>query len=278
VNNQRNTRIEPSRSGVPPLCISPGSIRADERRSVEDDARACAEAGFAFVSLRPTVTRVLSEEGRSLADLPRLLADAGVACAELTGLTFRRDPAVVATALEQVLPVLEVCPGAWVLVNYFTRLHDESLARLGLIADQVEARGGRMAIEFAPESGVDSIGVARQVAEHLGPHRCRVMVDTWHFSRGPSTFEDLEALPRGLLAYVQISDGLPASGEDMLTESMHRTWPGEGDIDLACIVQTLKDKDYDGMVCVEVLSSELQQLPVDEFLRLAYESTVRIWQ
>ena len=47
-----------------------------------------------------------------------------------------------------------------------------------------------------------------------------------------------------------------------------RTWPGDGEFDLARFTQTLRRRGWDGLVSVEVLSDQLRDLPVATFARL----------
>ncbi len=50
----------------------------------------------------------------------------------------------------------------------------------------------------------------------------------------------------------------------MIRESLHRrALPGEGILELDRFATTLREKGYDGIVSVEVLSAELRELPVD---------------
>src|SRR5262245_29882182 len=126
------------------LGVGPRIVRRDEARSVEADVHAVASAGFGAVSLDSEVAASLAADGRTPADLPKILGDAGVVCDELMGVSFRRrgDPAVVDPQVEGLLPLVEHLPDAWVLLNPFTRITEASLARLDEIATRITSAGG----------------------------------------------------------------------------------------------------------------------------------------
>jgi sugar phosphate isomerase/epimerase len=111
-----------------------------------------------------------------------------------------------------------------------------------------------------------------------GPDRAGLLVDTWHFFSGDSTWEDLAEAPLEMIAHVQFDDALPRLSEDQMDETMNRrAMPGHGTFDLERFATTLLARGWSGLVSVEVLSRELARLPVAEFARLAYASSARYW-
>jgi sugar phosphate isomerase/epimerase len=105
------------------------------------------------------------------------------------------------------------------------------------------------------------------------------MVDTFHFSRGASTWEELDSLPLDALAYVQFDDALPPASDDVMHETMHRrTMPGEGELDLSRFAAALRRRGWSGTVSVEVLSEELRQLDVADFAGRAFATTAPYWE
>ena len=114
----------------------------------------------------------------------------------------------------------------YVLVLLMTGLRDESVASLSSVADVVTESGARLAFEFTPKSPVSSIDGALDLVERIGSDRMGVMIDTWHFFRGDSAWEQLEAIPLDHLAFVQFCDALPPMSDDILSETINRrTWP-----------------------------------------------------
>jgi sugar phosphate isomerase/epimerase len=106
-----------------------------------------------------------------------------------------------------------------------------------------------------------------------------VMIDTWHYFRGDSTWEDLETVPLDRIAYVQFDDAPEPASDDGMDETMNRrAMPGDGGFELERFASTLRGRGWQGLVSVEVLNRDLRQLPVDEFARRAYETTARYWR
>jgi sugar phosphate isomerase/epimerase len=138
--------------------------------------------------------------------------------------------------------------------------------------------GARMAVEFSPLGSVASIRDGLQVVAAAGTDRAGLLIDTWHFFSGDSTWEDLAEVPLELIGYVQFDDALPRISEDPMDETMNRrTMPGDGTFDLERFATTLLARGWSGLVSVEVLNRDLAKLPVAEFARLAYTSSARYW-
>ncbi len=69
-----------------------------------------------------------------------------------------------------------------------------------------------------------------------------LMIDSWHFSFGDSTWKDLASVPLEKVAYVQFADGLAPVSADLMRETMDRrvrarsrppqrlSWLGGGDV------------------------------------------------
>jgi len=56
-----------------------------------------------------------------------------------------------------------------------------------------------------------------------------------------------------------------------------RAMPGDGVFELHRFADTLRERGWNGVVSIEVLSRELNRLPLEEFARRAYESTRQYW-
>jgi hypothetical protein len=63
-----------------------------------------------------------------------------------------------------------------------------------------------------------------------------------------------------------------------MAETMERrVLPGQGIFALERFATTLLEREFQGVVSVEVLSRELRQLPLREFLDQAYDTTAALW-
>ena len=63
-----------------------------------------------------------------------------------------------------------------------------------------------------PIGELNSISAAVSVVDDVGYGRASLMIDTFHFSRGRSTWAELESFPLESLGYVQFDDALPPEG------------------------------------------------------------------
>jgi sugar phosphate isomerase/epimerase len=89
-----------------------------------------------------------------------------------------------------------------------------------------------------------------------------VLIDIWHHSFGPDSWEDLEAVPVDAIAYVELDDAPALAGTDLAAETLsRRVLPGEGIFELDRFERLLRDKAYRGMVSVEILSADWRGRP-----------------
>jgi len=144
----------------------------------------------------------------------------------------------------------------------------------------ISAAGASMAVEFSPLGPVSSIRLGLEVVEIARRRDPRVglLVDSWHFSVGDSTWEELATLALDDIAYVQFCDALAPESDSLARETMHRrAAPGRGVLDLDRFAATLRDRGWTGTVSVEVLSAELRNGTPGEAARLLYGATAPYW-
>jgi sugar phosphate isomerase/epimerase len=234
---------------------------------------AVAGAGFAGVSLG------LQQLAGDPAGAARLVDGHGLRCTDLIALTVTRDDEASLAQAEQMARAVDALGAPFVLTLIFTRVDDASIDRFARCADVVVRAGARLALEMPPVGELNRIGAALDVVRAVGAERAALMVDTFHFSRGRSTWDELESLPLDALAYVQFDDALPPVSDDVMHETMHRrALPGDGDLELGRFASTLLDRGWSGTVSVEVLSEELRKLDIATFARRAHETTAPYWE
>jgi sugar phosphate isomerase/epimerase len=134
-----------------------------------------------------------------------------------------------------------------------------------------------MAVEFSPLGPVEGIRDGLDVVEIAG-RGAGLLVDVWHFSVGPSTWQELEALSAEQIAYIQFSDGFPPQSTDLFAETMNRrTWPGAGAFELDRFVDTVRKTGFDGYASLELLNGDLRTAAWSELLGRAYGAMKRYW-
>jgi sugar phosphate isomerase/epimerase len=206
------------------------------------------------------------------------LADSGLRCHELLALVLTNDEQSTLDHARRLSKVAAAVQAQWVLTTFLTPLDRRSRPLIERCAAMFAEAGAGMAVEFSPLGPVTSISAALDVVEAAGADRAGVLIDSWHFFRGDSTWEQLESVPLDRIAYVQFDDALPSPSRSELAETMHyRLMPGDGAFELDRFASTLLDRGWSGVVSVEVLSAELRSLPVRDFAKLAYNSTARFW-
>jgi sugar phosphate isomerase/epimerase len=234
---------------------------------------AVSDAGFSAVSLSR------NQLGADLSAAAHLLATHGLRCSDVMSLQVsRQDEEVLAEAA--ALANAAAAVGAdHVLSLFWTRVSEESVDRFGRCADLILAAGARIVLEMPPVGELNSISAALAVVDGVGFSRASVLLDTFHFSRGRSTWDELGTFPLAALGYVQFNDALPAESDDVMHETMdRRAMPGEGELDLARFSRTLTERGWAGLVSVEVLSASLRQLDIGTFARRAYDTTAPYWR
>lgn len=230
---------------------------------------AASEAGFASIGIG---AELVDERSRTE------LSSRGQRCHELMALVVSNNAQATIASAEQLADKAASIGAPWVVTVFAAVLNNDTMTTIKRCAEMFAEVGARIAVEFSPLGSVTSIRDGLEVATALGTHRAGLLIDTWHFFSGNSTWEDLAHVPLDLLAYVQFADALPAISDDGMDETMNRrTMPGDGIFDLERFASTLLDRGWAGTVSVEVLSRDLAVLPVTDFARIAYESTSPYW-
>ncbi len=206
------------------------------------------------------------------------LAASGLRCHELLALVLSEDEESVLRQACQLAAAADVVRAQWILTTFLAPLGGRTAPLVKRCAAMFAEAGAGMAVEFSPLGAVTSLSAALEVAG-AAAGRAGVLIDTWHFFRGDSTWQQLTRVPLDQIAYVQFNDAPPPVSENGIRETMHRrVMPGDGTFELGRFAATLRDRGWTGVVSVEVLSAELRQLPVPDFARLAYERTAPYWR
>ncbi|HEV3163780.1 MAG TPA: sugar phosphate isomerase/epimerase [Isosphaeraceae bacterium] len=147
----------------------------------------------------------------------------------------------------------------------------ESLAEVAQVARSFNVR---LALEFQKGARFcTSLDTALALVSQAGTDGLGVCLDLFHYYTGPSKFEDLAYLTPENLAWVQICDlsGTPRE----LAGDADRILPGDGDFQLAPIVDHLARIGYDGYVSLEVLNPQLWPIPAEQVADLGYQAVRR---
>lgn len=206
------------------------------------------------------------------------LRGAGIRCHELLALVFTAERDQMLSAAASLAQRASEVNAAWILTVFQAGLDTSTASTLRACAQIFSEVGSKMAVEFSPLGPVGTIKDGLDVVEVVGSERSGLMIDSWHFCVGESTWEDLAAVPLDLIAYVQFADALAATSESLARETMHRrALPGEGTLELDRFSTILLERGWEGLVSIEVLNAELRELPVADFAHLAHDAARRFW-
>jgi len=268
--------------------IPPGPD-ADEGREwsrwdFEERVTKAAEVGFTGMSIwHAELEHVL--ESRTLEEMKEILDAKGMRGIELEFLNFwfldedderRQDEAETRSLFLEAAEVFDAdrlkvgnIPG--------TPADLETLASsFEALCAEAAAAGTDVGYEVIPfDPNVASLDDALQIVAE--PENGGLVLDAWHMETLGIDDEEIRALPASKILGAELNDGVRDS--DMPPEIQvvkQRTFPGEGDFDVRGFVEAVRDTGYDGYWSVEVLSEELQGLPMDELYERAYESALSV--
>jgi sugar phosphate isomerase/epimerase len=247
---------------------SPLVAEAHERVDIVRQIDATAEAGFSSIELDVFSLRAWRDNGGTLRDVVHRLADQGLSCYALAGLNVYDDHA---RSVAEVNDLAEMCAALdprWLLLRLAGSLEPglEFLRQhLGLFDPAVQ-----LGFEPSPFTVLRTIGDASAAVDAIGSGA--VIVDSWHFFATGADWDALAALPAERLAYVQLDDALEPSA-DLQHDTMHRrALPGEGNLDLARFTGALRDRGFNGVVSLEVLSDSWRRESIEAFTAAARRS------
>lgn len=135
-------------------------------------------------------------------------------------------------------------------------------------AQKAGARGLRLALEFQAGSAFgNNLQTAAALVAEVGSPHLGLCLDAMHFFTGPSKTEDLGLLTSENLFHVQLCD-LADTPRELASDSQ-RILPGDGDFDLATVVEHLRRIEYAGHVSVELMNPQIWQVPARSFGEIA---------
>ncbi len=98
--------------------------------------------------------------------------------------------------------------------------------------------------------------------------------DVFHYYTGPSKLEDFTLLTRENLAFVQLSDlaGMPRE----LARDADRILPGDGEFQLASILEQIRALGYYGYVSLELMNPVLWQMKPSQVAEMGMKALMRL--
>jgi 2-keto-myo-inositol isomerase len=244
---------------------------------LETDIRAAHEAGYDLIEIWKSKLIDFLEDNTTH-DLIRLLDEASLDAWSINSIehiTFRtsEDYAAITDECERLCriaaeincPYIVVVPGRLPAAGATEdEIVAESVRVLNELGDIARRHGVGLAFEFLGQAdcSVQTLDLAKAIVDAVGRPEIGLVIDTFHFYAGNSSFEAIDSLdPRKLFVFhINDAEDLP---KEQLTDA-HRLYPGTGILPISDIKARFDAIGYDRMVSVEIFRPEYwQQDPFD---------------
>ncbi len=208
--------------------------------NLETDIKAASRAGFELIEIWASKMREYLKTNK-IADLKKLLTENNLepySINSIEHITFRSaaDYEQIKAETEEFsgiagkigCPYVVVVPGKLPENATEDEIIDESVKVLNELADIAEKYNVGLAFEFLGQAdcSVQTLDLDKKIIEKVNRKNVGLVIDTFHFYAGNSTFEAIETLDPEKLFIFHINDA-----EDLPKETLtdaHRLYPGEG--------------------------------------------------
>lgn len=253
--------------------------------SIQDLIAAAVAGEYRAITLWPQDVQRAHAEGLTDDDLRRMLADHGLAVADLDpllGWTPQALPnpgeAMIELAGEDEFYAIAEALGARSLnlaQGFGSELDlDRAAEDLAGVCDRAREHGLLVTVEFLPWSGIPNATIAWELVQRCGRPNATVMLDTWHWYRAGADLESLRTIPGDRIGSIQLNDAPAEPGADLVQESITaRLLPGEGTIPLVDVLHVLDEIGCTAPIGVEVFHDRHNTMPPADVGRLSAEAT-----
>lgn len=133
-----------------------------------------------------------------------------------------------------------------------------------------------LAFEFLGQTdcSVPTLDLAAEIVREVGREDLGLVIDSFHFYAGGSTFEMIETLDPKLIRIFHINDAEDLPREQL--EDRHRLLPGLGILPLGKLVSAFRRIGYDNVASVEIFRPEYWERDPFALARDAREATERV--
>jgi len=232
------------------------------------DIRAASEAGYELIEIWAAKLREFMKTN-TVADLKNLLTENNLepySINSIEHITFRNaeDYKKIKTETEELSKIAGKigCPYVVVVPGKLPRgateeiIINESVNVLNELADIAEKYNVGLAFEFLGQAdcSVQTLDLDKKIIKKVNRENVGLVIDTFHFYAGNSTFEAIETLdPKKLFIFhINDAENLP---KENLTDA-HRLYPGEGILPIKEIKERFDRIGYDRMVSIEIFRPE----------------------
>ena len=232
------------------------------------DIRVATLAGFDYIEIWSAKLRAYLES-QTTAELGTLLESSNVkpySINSIERITFRDDRAhdellsecgqLCAIASEIGCPYVVVVPSPLPEGVGRPETVRESARVLGELGRIAQRHGVGLAFEFLGQAdcSVQTLELASEIVRQVDRANVGLVIDSFHFYTGGSSFESIEALDPARLFIFHINDAEDLPRHQL--EDRHRLLPGAGILPLNEIIHALRRAGYDRVASVEIFRPE----------------------
>jgi 2-keto-myo-inositol isomerase len=255
---------------------------------LKTDIEAAGQAGFELIEIWASKLREFLRNNTT-ADLKRLLEENNLepySINSIEHITFRNaeDYKKIKAETEEFSKIAEeiVCPYVVVVPGKLpenakpNEIIEESVRVLNELGDIAEKHNVSLAFEFLGQAdcSVQTLDFCKEIVEKVNRKNIGLVIDTFHFYAGNSSFTAIETLNPDKLFIFHINDAenLP---KEKLTDA-HRLYPGLGILPIKEIKKRFDKIGYDRMVSIEIFRPEYWNADPFEVAKLAKAATEKV--
>jgi 2-keto-myo-inositol isomerase len=253
------------------------------------DLQAASATGFDYVEIwAAKLHRFLNEH--SAEELKRLFSESGLSPLSINSIehiTFRDARAYDGIKREcEELSRIAAAVGCPCIVVVPGRLPKAGAGRENVIAESIRvltelcdisaAHNVALAFEFLGQAdcSVPTLDLAAEIVREVNRNDLGLVIDSFHFYAGRSTFEMIEALAPEMIWIFHINDAEDLPREQL--EDRHRLLPGLGILPLGEMLASFRKIGYDKVASVEIFRPEYWERDPFTLAREAREATERV--
>jgi 2-keto-myo-inositol isomerase len=259
------------------------------RADLATDLQAAKTAGFDYLEIWAAKLRNFLKE-RSTSELGDLFGESGLkplSINSIENITFRDSQAYDAIRREcEELSSIAETAGCPCIVVVPGRLPKGGASRENVIAESIRvltelceissAHGVSLGFEFLGQTdcSVPTLDLATEIVREVNRKDLGVVIDSFHFYAGNSTFEMIEDLDPNLIQIFHINDAEDRPRAEL--EDRHRLLPGLGILPLQQMLASFRKIGYDKVASVEIFRPEYWERDPFVLARDAHAATEQV--
>lgn len=258
------------------------------RADLETDIKAASKAGYDLIEIWASKLRKYLET-HTPEELKTTLDEYGLEPYSINSIehvTFRTPEEYegIKTECEELTsiagrigcPYVVIVPGKLPEGKSEEEIIEGSVEVLHELSDIAAKHGVSLAFEFLGQTdcSVQTLDLCKEIVDRTARENIGLVIDTFHFYAGNSTFDAIDSLDPNKLFIFHINDAenLP---KDELTDA-HRLYPGEGILPIAEIKSHFDRIGYDRMVSIEIFRPEYWDHDPFEVAEKARRATIGV--